>query len=734
MNISRKCIIAIVLAFVLAGIADGTTSKAADRLREEFVESPIRYHSRPLWFWNGPLSTEKTREILEGCKASGYYGVGILPSSGMTPAFMTSQFLDHYQASVDIAAGLGMKCCLYDEYGFPSGSAGGELEAKYPEALSKRLDMLSIDVTGPAHVAYDVPEGVFMGAVVMRPDGGERRNITASVKDGKLTWDTPDGVWRIMVFTCVRDGARELVDYLDPEAVKRFIELTYQKYYEKFPEHFGKTIDAAFYDEPTFHWIRGGRAWTPAFNEKFKARYGFDPVIYYPALWFDIGPETAAARNALFGFRAELYATGFPKVVNEWCAEHKIRLTGHLDQEEIVNPVGLCGDLIKAFQYQDIPGIDQISCYGRASKVYKVVSSAANNYDRPLVMTECYGAMDLAVPNLYKEAMDQFAKGINLMIPHAVWYDPVKIACPPELSDRTETYAQHLPEYNRYIGRLQRMLQGGRHVADIAVLYPIATMQSDYYFGPGDAPGKAYLGGVIPPEADYMDVGERLSLEIRRDFTFVHPEVLAEKCRVDGAELRLENQTNAESYRVFIIPGVRTIAWSSLKKIKEFYDHGGKVIATTRLPDTSSEFGKDEEVRRTILEMFGRQTSRPDRESGNAYFVAQPTASALKSVLDEALDVYDVAVEGDVQVRGGNFSYIHKVQDGRDIYFFANSSDDNVDTIVRIRKKHALQAWDPHTGKIVPLECSVGVEKGEPVTRARLKLGPVRSVFWVEVK
>ncbi len=34
-------------------------------------------------------------------------------------------------------------------------------------------------------------------------------------------------------------------------------------------------------------------------------------------LWLDIGPETAAARNALFGMRAELYSTGFPKTIND---------------------------------------------------------------------------------------------------------------------------------------------------------------------------------------------------------------------------------------------------------------------------------------------------------------------------------------------------------------------------------------------------------------------------------
>jgi len=123
--------------------------------------------------------------------------------------------------------------------------------------------------------------------------------------------------------------------------------------------------------------------------------------------------------------------------------------------------IGTVGDLLKSFKYQSVPGIDQIGAYGRASRAYKVVSSAANNYDRPQVVTECYGAMDLPLPNLYKEAMDQFAKGINVMVPHGVWYDPATIVFQPDLSPGASKYAPELPTYNQYIGRLQRLLQGG---------------------------------------------------------------------------------------------------------------------------------------------------------------------------------------------------------------------------------------------------------------------------------
>ena len=47
-----------------------------DPLRAEFANPPFSYHSRPLWFWNGKLDTDKTRAMVAACKAAGYYGMG----------------------------------------------------------------------------------------------------------------------------------------------------------------------------------------------------------------------------------------------------------------------------------------------------------------------------------------------------------------------------------------------------------------------------------------------------------------------------------------------------------------------------------------------------------------------------------------------------------------------------------------------------------------------------------
>jgi hypothetical protein len=392
--------------------------------------------------------------------------------------------------------------------------------------------------------------------------------------------------------------------------------------------------------------------------------------------------------------------------------------------------------------------VDQIFQYGRGSKAYKVVSSAAANYDRRLVMTECYGGINnMPVANLYKEVMDQFAKGINLMVPHAVWYETNKIIFQPELSFRTPPYAAELPAYNRYVGRLQRVLQHGHPVVDIGVLYPIAGLQAGYWFGVGTP----YEGGVIPPEADYMEIGELLSLRLRQDFTFVHPEVLDGRCEIDGATLRLSHPGWAQRYQVFIVPGGQAIHASNLRKIKAFWDQGGKVIFTTRLPERSAEFGKDTEVQSLCREMLGPnptgtngepgetassasgavgfRAARVNARGGRTYFIPKPDARALGAVLAEALEVPDVGWESPPRVSGGNLSCLHKVIDGQEIYFFANSSDSPVETTVRLRGKLKLELWNPHTGQIGAADYAQAVVDRQAVCRLRLSLLSRQSTF-----
>ena len=65
--------------------------------------------------------------------------------------------------------------------------------------------------------------------------------------------------------------------------------------------------------------------------------------------------------------------------------------------------------------------------------------------------------------------------------------------------------------------------------------------------------------------------------------------------------------------------------------------------------------------------------------------------------------VNDVDFDKITELSEGTFTYIHKIINGKDIYFIANSSSSSVDTFVNLRGKINVELWDPHTGnKIIP--------------------------------
>ncbi|MES2658845.1 MAG: glycosyl hydrolase [Verrucomicrobiota bacterium] len=839
-----------------------------------FLNPGTAYRPRPLWFWNNTTVTPTgmADQLTHFGQDDGWGGVNILPfGGGFSPQYLSEDYFTLYGAAAAKSRELGLTMCIYDEYGFPSGSAGGSngdgisrFANAFPDDTIKRLDKTESTFTGPGNYTGTIPAGNLMACVAMNTVTLERIDLTPAPSATTVSWNAPAGTWKIMFFTCVKDGDTN-VDYLSPESCDKYTAFVHQKYYDHLSSYFGpdKTIDGLFFDEITIYRAQG-RMWTPAFNQRFQEKFGSNPALLYPSLWYDIGADTAYARNQMFGMRAELYATGYPKRVQDWARAHgNLFLTGHQDQEEIVNPSNISGDLMKCFKYQDIPGIDKIGGGQATEKFYKVVSSSASNWDKSRVMSETYGAMgNISISTIYDIAMDQYTKGINDIVPHAAWYNPGNVTFLPELSYRNPLYASALPGFTKFMSRLNLMLQGGRHVADIGVLYPIATLQGGNSL---DGPLGYYAGGVAIPEADYADVGSLLSDNICRDFTFLHPEVIDEKCSVDGALFNLANAVNYEQYRTIVLPGQKTISWSNLQKIQQFYNNGGKVIATRLLPSKSAEPGHDADVVSAITSMFPVSSAFPvasastnwasgnfdaymandsqtgtrwnaadgaatnqwleidfgtpktvnktiTRESfgrinsyqiqwwngsgwmtcstgttmgvaktdnftavtatkirlfinsvtsdspsisefevynaanenvasgghpitnsngagGKTYFLPIATPANLREALDDAVDVFDLEIENSASVQN-----IHKVKDGRHVWYLANRGGGAVDTFVRLRGNFAPQLWDPVTGDGIVATYTRIVENGHPVTRVKLTLAAGKSIFIVAAR
>lgn len=667
-------------------------------------------------------------------------------------AYLSENYFKLYRAAIEKGLELGFKCTtIYDEWEYPSGMVEGLFFSKYPKDCAKSLEIIEKD-TDSKHtkVTLEMPEdGIYMGAVAMNLNTFERVDVSSSFKKGKLSWTSPEGRWKLMLFYLdpsflPRSKKGGVVDYLDKDAVAKYIDLNFEPYYQHLGEYFGTVIRRTFYDEPTM--MEGhGRMWTPKFNEGFKARYGYDPMTLYPALWYNIGDDTAAARNALYKYRTELFAENYIGQVNLWCEAHGIKGGGHLDQEETRNPVGANGDLMKAFKYQAVPATDDIYYPGRSNVGYKIVSSSAYNWDKPEMFTETFAAYSrpqyaaLTPENYMRVSLDQFAMGTNIQIEFENKFDGIDL----------------------FLGRNGYMLRGGRHVSDVAVIYPIAALQSAYTFPSNSLDGHyyAYMGGIVPPEIDYMDVGESLFRGLHLDYTYLHPEVLVEKCTVEGNELKLNNVNNWEQYKVLILPGGDTFSADAAAKVLEFYRAGGAVLATSKLPSKSAEFGRDQEVRDMVYEVFGFSESKPmtctvrhasyrflnifsnrNETGGKGFFIAKPYTSAIEEILREVLPVRDVDMGAapEYYVRtdhdyDGGITYTHKVRGGKDIYFFANSTDNPVETTVAVRgTKKALEAWNPHTGEKETVKGTPAERRnGEKVTEFQLSLPALNGMFIV---
>jgi hypothetical protein len=700
-----------------------------NRLTDDGVRASVRsaasngaWGSFELGLSAGGATTGLSEAYLRGSKRA---------STSQGVAYLSEEYFHFYRVAIEEGQRIGFPdSMIYDELGYPSGIAGGLFYTKYPELAEKSIEIAETDVTGPTDVKLAIPKPLYIGAVMMNLDTFERIDISDRKSGNAVECQVPKGKWRVMAFylndtfrpASVKGGS---VDYLDRDAVAKYIAINFDPYYAHLKEFFGTVIKRTFYDEPSMSYV-DGRLWTPNFNREFQKKYGYSPMTSYPALWHDIGPDTAATRNALFGFRTELYATNYIGQVAQWCEKHGVKMAGHQDQEELRNPVAVSGDLMKVFEHQQIPGIDNIYYPGESVISYKIVTSAAFNYDRPECIAETYAAYRAMTPTIaMRTAMDQFALGVNMQMD----------ARPREMD----------PDIGRLIGRMGYMLRGGRHVADVAILYPIAALQADYNFNAKRRPG-SQSGGTVPGANDYMETGLMLSHSLRVDYTYLHPEVLLARCSVEKGRIVLNNKENREEFRVLVLPAGDTLSAETAKKLLEFYRGGGTIIATRELPTKSAELGRDKEIQAMTAEVFG--TALDDSKGyykkltfagGRGYFLPQPDVTTLNAVLKEVDPVRDVDIQApplwpvklDANYDGA-LTYIHKVKFGRDIYFFANSSDKAVDTKVVLRGDKKLAIWNPHTGSRENAETAESESGGQPVTTVHLVLPPVKSAFFVQ--
>ena len=90
-------------------------------------EPNLQYRGVPFWSWNDDITPEEARRQVRDMAAAGFGGFFIHARAGLKTPYMGDAWMDCIGACIDESRKVGIKTWLYDENGYPSGFAGGNV-------------------------------------------------------------------------------------------------------------------------------------------------------------------------------------------------------------------------------------------------------------------------------------------------------------------------------------------------------------------------------------------------------------------------------------------------------------------------------------------------------------------------------------------------------------------------------------------------------------------------------
>ena len=249
-------------------------------------------------------------------------------------------------------------------------------------------------------------------------------------------------------------------------------------------------------------------------------------------------------------------------------------------EESLLFHVMFSGSMMKNWVRMDMPGVDLLGTspyktmagweHGRfpvpEDFSCKMASSVAHLTGKQGVFTESF-AVSRKPPlrDLLGIAAWQFSGGVTHMTTYGI---------------QNELSAEDYARFSDFVGRLGVMARRGRHVADVAVLVPEASVWASY-----TPPDKGRYQGYFARNEQPLAIDRvfrntcHALLSRQRDFDCLSEQLLND-AKVEEGCLVLAD----ERFRVLVLPEVRMIGRDSLKKIRTFLKSGGIVRWQAPLP------------------------------------------------------------------------------------------------------------------------------------------------------
>lgn len=574
---------------------------------DHFVNPPSEYRGAPFWAWNDKLENDELCRQIDEFTEMGFGGFNMHPRQGLVTPYLSDEFMDAVKVCVNKARETGTYAWLYDEDRFPSGFAGG-IVTKDPEL---RIKMLTFSTHKDKQIfenkafsqyiieGYDkTPSEVVKsktGYKLGKPYLLAIFDVSLN-KDGIMTEYKPIGLTdqakAIKVYAYVQTlpalqgwNNTNIADMMQEKAVDKFIECTYQKYYEEVGEDFGGVIPAIFTDEPqvavkkplsnALGNVDAILSWTTDFPLTFKQDKGYDLVARLPEVLWDT-LDYSKVRYDYFDHQSERLKKAYSDKIGDWCKKHNILFSGHYAQEDSLRSQSTwVGEVMRLYDKMGVPGMDLLANRNGYIAGKQVISTARQNGINS-VLSELYGVTgwDFDFRGHKYQGDWHACLGVTVRVPHLSWYSMKGIAkrdYPASISYQSSWFKQY-KYLEDHFSRLNLVMSRGKPDVKVAIIHPIESFWLN--FGPNDTSAQK----TTALDGAFHNVTEWL-IENGVDFDFISESTLPQKLK------STKNNTlkvGEMEYSAVIVLPVDTLRSTTVNALEKFAKRGGKVIMTNK--------------------------------------------------------------------------------------------------------------------------------------------------------
>ena len=563
----------------------------APTLSDELFRNPTcEYRGTPFWAWNSDLKAEELCRQIEVFKEMGLGGFHMHVRTGMSTKYLSDDFMSLIKCCADKADKEHMLAWLYDEDRWPSGAAGG-LVTKDEQYRARCLLMTTVPCTN------EEAESEFVDS---RAEGGREGkgwliacydivlDENGYLKEYKQIGENDEAQgtkWYAYVKIHASSpwyNNQSYLDTLNPKAVKRFVEVTHERYKETVGNYFGGVVPAIFTDEPQFtrkrvldnSWDTDDitMPWTDDIPETYKAQYNEDIIETLPEIFWEL-PEgkISTTRYHYHDHISERFAEAFADVCGSWCRENGIALTGHMMEEpSLHSQTAALGDAMRSYRGFDLPGIDML-CASFEFTTAKQAQSAVHQFGREGMLSELYGVTGWDYDfRGYKLHGDwQACLGVTIRVPHLSWYamgGEAKRDYPASIHYQSPWWKE-FSYLEDHFARVNTAMTRGKPVVKVGVIHPVESFW--LHWGPNDKTALAREN----MDRKFQNITDWL-LKGSIDFNFISESLLPILCENAGAPLKVGEM----EYDAIIVPDCETIRSTTLDRLEKFAANGGKLI------------------------------------------------------------------------------------------------------------------------------------------------------------